>query len=147
MSEVGYLQLLKENSKFRRFWSANIVSMLGEWFNTIALFTLILTYTGSEALLGLLFTIRMLGFALLQPIIGLLADRWSRKWIMVITNILQAGFQYGANSVIEKETGKNTFEHFQSAVDGQKKNKKFSEKFTNLVENKFEITRKKLKLN
>ena len=66
--------------------------MLGEWFNTIALFTLILTYTGSEALLGLLFTIRMLGFALLQPIIGLLADRWSRKWIMIITNILQAGF-------------------------------------------------------
>jgi hypothetical protein len=45
-------------------------------------------------------------------------------------NIFQAGFQYGANSVIEKETGKNTFEHFQSAVDGQKKNKKFREKFT-----------------
>ena len=62
-------------------------------------------------------------------------------------NILQAGFQYGANSVIEKETGKNTFEHFQSAVDDRKKNKKFREKFTNLVEEKFELTRKKLKLN
>ena len=62
-------------------------------------------------------------------------------------NVLQAGFQYGANSVIEKETGKNTFEHFQSAVDGQKNNKKFREKFTNLVENKFELTRKKMKLN
>ena len=62
-------------------------------------------------------------------------------------NVLQAGFQYGANSVIEKETGKNTFEHFQSAVEGQKKNKKFRENFTNLVENKFELTRKKLKLN
>jgi len=62
-------------------------------------------------------------------------------------NVLQAGFQYGANSVIEKETGKNTFEHFQSAVEGQKKNKKFKEKFTDLVENKFELTRKKLKFN
>ena len=62
-------------------------------------------------------------------------------------NVLQAGLQYGANSVIEKETGKNTFEHFQSAVEGQKKNKKFREKFINLVENKFELTRKKLKLN
>jgi hypothetical protein len=62
-------------------------------------------------------------------------------------NILQAGFQYGANSVIEKETGKNTFEHLQSAVDGQRKNKKFKVKFTNLVEKKFELTRKKLKLN
>ena len=69
--------------------------------------------------------------------------------ITVVTtgNVLQAGFQYGANSVIEKETGKNTLEHFQSAVDDRNKNKKFREKFTNLVENKFELTRKKLKLN
>ena len=62
-------------------------------------------------------------------------------------NVFQAGFQYGANTVIEKETGKNTFEHFQSAVDDRKKNKKFREKLTNLVEKKFELTRKKLKLN
>jgi hypothetical protein len=62
-------------------------------------------------------------------------------------NVLQAGFQYGANTVIENETGKNTLEHFKSALDSQKKNKKFKEKFTNLVENKFELTRKKLKLN
>ena len=41
-------------------------------------------------------------------------------------NVLQAGFQYGANSVIEKETGKNTFEHLQDAVDSQSKNKKFN---------------------
>ena len=32
-------------------------------------------------------------------------------------NVLQAGLQYGANTVIEKETGKSTFEHFQDAVD------------------------------
>ena len=51
-------------------------------------------------------------------------------------NVLEAGFQYGANSVIEKETGKNTFEHLQNAVDNQNKNKKFHEKFTNLVEKK-----------
>jgi hypothetical protein len=62
-------------------------------------------------------------------------------------NVLQAGFQYGANTVIENETGKNTIEHFKSALDSQKKNKKFKEKFTNLVEKKFELTRKKLKLN
>ena len=62
-------------------------------------------------------------------------------------NVLQAGFQYGANSVIEKETGKNTFEHLQDAVDNQSKNKNFQEKFTNLVEKKLELTREKLNLN
>ena len=91
MKEIGYFELLKKNSKFRRFWAANVISMMGEWFNTIALFTLILKYSGSEAMLGLLFTIRMLGFAVLQPITGLLADRWSRKWIMVISNLVQVG--------------------------------------------------------
>jgi len=89
LSDVGYYELLKTNRKFRTFWSASVISMLGEWFNTIALFTLILKYSGSEAMLGLLFTIRMLGFAILQPITGLLADRWSRKWMMVISNIIQ----------------------------------------------------------
>ena len=62
-------------------------------------------------------------------------------------NVFQAGFQYGANSVIEKETGKNTFEHLQDAVDNQSKNKNFQEKFTNLVEKKLELTREKLNLN
>ena len=62
-------------------------------------------------------------------------------------NVLQAGFQYGANSVIEKETGKNTFEHFQNAVENQSKDKKFQEKFTNLVENKFELARERLNFN
>tara|TARA_B100000035_G_scaffold176934_1_gene150878 strand:- start:260 stop:556 length:297 start_codon:yes stop_codon:yes gene_type:complete len=62
-------------------------------------------------------------------------------------NILQAGFQYGANSVIEKETGKNTLEHLQDVVDDQSKNKKFQEQFTNLIENKLKVTRQKLNLN
>ncbi|MDP6869730.1 MAG: MFS transporter [Candidatus Poseidoniaceae archaeon] len=91
MSEVGYFQLLKSNRKFRFFWSAAIISMLGEWFNTIAIFTILLSFTGSEALLGLLFTIRLMSFALLQPIIGLLADRWQRKSIMIWSNLIQVG--------------------------------------------------------
>ena len=62
-------------------------------------------------------------------------------------NVLQAGFQYGANSVIEKETGKNTFELFQDVVDNQSKNKKFQEKFINVVEKKIKLTREKLNLN
>ena len=62
-------------------------------------------------------------------------------------NVLQAGFQYGANSVIEKETGKNTFELFQDVVDHQSKNKKFQKKFINVVEKQFKITREKFNLN
>jgi MFS family permease len=89
MTKIGYWELITSNSKFRRLWSASVISMLGEWFNTIALFLLIFEYTDSEFLLGILFTVRMLSFALLQPISGLLADRMNRKHIMLWTNILQ----------------------------------------------------------
>ena len=92
MASRTYLQLIRENRDFRRLWIAAVISMLGEWFNTIALFFLILEYTGSEFLLGLLFTVRMAGFAILQPFIGLMADRYNRKMLMIVSNILQAGF-------------------------------------------------------
>ena len=62
-------------------------------------------------------------------------------------NVLQAGLQYGANTAIKNETGKNTFEHLQDAVESQSKSKKFKRKFSDLVEKKFEITREKLKFN
>ena len=89
MTKIGYLQLLKSNKQYRRLWTASVTSMLGEWFNTIALFLLIFKYTESEFLLGILFTIRMLCFALLQPISGLLADRINRKSIMIVSNLAQ----------------------------------------------------------
>ena len=92
MASRTYGQLIRENRDFRQLWIAAVISMLGEWFNTIALFFLILEYTGSEFLLGMLFTVRMAGFAILQPFIGLLADRYNRKTLMVVSNLLQAVF-------------------------------------------------------
>jgi len=90
MASRTYVQLVRENKAFRRLWIAAVISMLGQWFNTIALFLLILEYTGSEFLLGLLFTVRMAGFAILQPFIGLLADRYNRKSLMIVSNLMQA---------------------------------------------------------
>jgi len=92
MASRTYGQLIRENRDFRQLWIAAVISMLGEWFNTIALFFLILEYTGSEFLLGMLFTVRMAGFAILQPFIGMLADRYNRKTLMVVSNLLQAVF-------------------------------------------------------
>ena len=62
-------------------------------------------------------------------------------------NILQAGLQYGANTAIKNETGKDTLEHLQDAVENQSRSSKFKAKFTDLVEKKFELTREKLKSN
>ncbi|MDC1014362.1 hypothetical protein OAQ64_01435 [Candidatus Pelagibacter sp.] len=37
-------------------------------------------------------------------------------------NIMQAGFQYGANTAIKNETGKDAFTHLKDAVDEEKDN-------------------------
>ena len=62
-------------------------------------------------------------------------------------NVLQAGLQYGANTAIKNETGKNTLEHLQEAVESQSRSQKFKRKLSDLVERKFEITREKLNFN
>ncbi|MDA9599890.1 hypothetical protein N9R96_00095 [Candidatus Pelagibacter sp.] len=67
--------------------------------------------------------------------------------IVTTGNVLQAGLQYGANTAIKNETGKDTLEHLQNVVENQSKSHKFKKQFTDLVEKKFELTRKKLELN
>ena len=43
---TGYVELIRENSAFRKLWLGNVVSLFGDWFNTIALYALILNLTG-----------------------------------------------------------------------------------------------------
>ena len=62
-------------------------------------------------------------------------------------NVLQAGLQFGANTAIKNETGKNTFEFLQHAVDSRSKEENFKKKFQDVVEKKFQSTRQKLNLN
>lgn len=84
--EVGFIELLRVNQIFRKYWFAHTISMLGEWFNTVALFVLLDQLTGSELALGILFMIRMFALAFPQVFTGMLADRFSRKWLMVVAN-------------------------------------------------------------
>ena len=62
-------------------------------------------------------------------------------------NIVQAGLQYGANSAIKKETGKDTLEHLKDVVEKKDKDKYFKLKFKRMVEKRIEITKQKLALN
>ena len=62
-------------------------------------------------------------------------------------NIMQAGFQYGANSVIKNETGKDTFEHIRDAVDNENKDKKLKLKFTEIKEKGIQNIKQKFSTN
>ena len=62
-------------------------------------------------------------------------------------NVIQAGFQYGANTAIKNETGKDVLTHIKDRVDEQNKEKKFYAQLKQLIENRIETTRQKLLSN
>ena len=89
-SPIGYLQLIRRNSNFRNLWLGQIVSLMGDWFNLIASAALIAKLTGSGLAVGGLFVVRMLAQFVMGPIGGLLADRFNRKSLLILTDILRA---------------------------------------------------------
>ena len=52
-SLAAYIRLVRENRNFRRLWLAQIVSELGDWFYSLAVYSLILELTGSAKLVRL----------------------------------------------------------------------------------------------
>jgi MFS family permease len=87
---AGYLALLRANRDFRRLWLGQVVSQLGDWFNTIALFTLVLRLTGSGRAVGLVLVARFLPSVVLGPLSGVLADRFNRRHIMIVSDAARA---------------------------------------------------------
>jgi MFS family permease len=87
---VGYFQLLKNNRGFRQLWLGQVVSQMGDWFNTIALYTIILNLTGSGRDVGLLMVARFVPCFIFGPLSGVVADRFNRRTIMIISDLARA---------------------------------------------------------
>ena len=85
----GYLQLIRGNRAFRYLWAGQVISLTGDWFNLIASAALIATLTQSGTAIGGLFVVRMLAPFLVSPIAGVVADRYNRRTILIITDVLR----------------------------------------------------------
>jgi MFS family permease len=88
--QVGYIALLRRNRNFRQLWLGQVVSQMGDWFDTIALYTIILKLTGSGRYVGLLLVARFVPSFFFGPISGVVADRFSRQRIMIVSDLLRA---------------------------------------------------------
>ena len=86
---VGYVELLRGNQNFRRLWIGRVISQTGDWFNSVALFTLLLSLTGSGESIGYVLIIKLLPTFFVGPLAGVVADRFNRKTIMIVTDILR----------------------------------------------------------
>lgn len=72
---------------YRLFWAAELVSRMGFWLQLVAQTWLIWHLTGSALFVGLLAAAQLVPALLLAPAGGLLADRWLRRDLLLLTQI------------------------------------------------------------
>ncbi|MBV9958244.1 MAG: MFS transporter, partial [Acidobacteria bacterium] len=88
MSSLTYMQLLRNNRSFRRLWVGQIISELGNWFNFIAGLGLVRAVSGADpSVTAIMIVVRLTPFAIVGPLAGAVVDRWSRRTVMLVSDL------------------------------------------------------------
>ncbi len=91
---MQYVKLIRGNRDFTKLWLAQVVSLLGDWFNTIVISAMIVQYTDGTGYQGIAVSAfliaRMIPPLLMRPLAGVLADRFDRKRLLIISDVLRA---------------------------------------------------------
>ena len=86
-SSIGYFPLLKQNPSFRNLWYGQVISELGNWVNSIALYALILQLTGSGMAMAAAMMAKLLPMVIISPFAGVVIDRMDRRTVLIASDI------------------------------------------------------------
>lgn len=87
---LRYFTLLRRNANFRRLWMAQLISELGDWFYSLAVYDLLLETTNSGRAVGWAIIIQLLPWFFMTPVAGYLADRFRRRPLMITADVVRA---------------------------------------------------------
>ncbi len=90
-----YLQLLRTNRNFRLLYIGQTVSQLGDWFNAVAVYALLLDLTGSATAVAWMMVVQFLPIALFGPAAGVVVDRVDRRKLMMAADVARGVFILG----------------------------------------------------
>jgi MFS family permease len=76
---------------YRLLWMAMVVSAFGDRLSQIAMASLVFALTGSQVAIGVSLCVTVLPGALFGLLAGAAADRYSRKTLLVATDVVRAG--------------------------------------------------------
>ena len=86
---AGYHRVLVSRD-YRLLWAAQLVSTFGDRLTQIGLTALVFAMTGSDLSIGLVLTLTVLPRAAFGLFAGALADRVSRKTVLIVTDCVRA---------------------------------------------------------
>jgi MFS family permease len=84
-----YLSLLRRNRNYRLLYIGQTISQLGDWFNTVAVYALLLDLTGSATAVAWMLIVQMLPIAFVGPLAGVVVDRLNRRRIMMAADLVR----------------------------------------------------------
>jgi MFS family permease len=87
---ANFWTILRHNPNYRYTWMGQVVSEVGDHFNSIAVLSLALHLTGSGVAVGAVMIARTLPAILAGPIAGVTLDRFDRKRIMMASDLIRA---------------------------------------------------------
>ncbi len=87
ISLAAYVRLVRSNANFRRLWAAQIVSEIGDWFYSLAIYSLLLEITGQARSVALALVLQVIPQTLFGPLSGIVNDRIRRKRVMIATDL------------------------------------------------------------
>ena len=88
---AAYYRLIRTNRNFRLLWIAQIISEQGDWLYAVAIYSLLLEYTGSAKYVAFAFVLQVLPQFFVSPAAGVINDRISRKKVMIFSDWMRAG--------------------------------------------------------
>jgi MFS family permease len=82
-----YVRLLRNNGDYRKLYFGQTVSLFGDWFNFIAVQTLVFQITHSGLAAGLALITSTLPAFFLTPLAGTVVDRFDRRKLMITADV------------------------------------------------------------
>ena len=98
-----YLVLLRTNRNFRLLYIGQTISQLGDWFNSVAVFALLLDLTGSATAVAWMMIVQFLPVAVVGPVAGVVVDRVDRRRLMIAADLLRGALILGLLLVRSRE--------------------------------------------
>jgi MFS family permease len=86
---AGALRLLRRDGAFRSLWFARTISFLGDAIRMVALLLYTASTTGQALAVALLLLVDDFVPAIMSPLTGVIGDRFDRKRVMVICELVQ----------------------------------------------------------
>jgi MFS family permease len=86
---VSYTSILRNNRNFRLLYIGQTISQLGDWFNAVAVYALLLDLTGSATAVAWMMIVQFLPVAVFGPLAGVIVDRVDRRRLMIGTDLLR----------------------------------------------------------